>query len=52
MNAMTKDDMLLWMIALDYAATEAVDLEEYDFLKAQWDDVRDVYSCTAGRDFF
>lgn len=41
---MTRDEALLWMIALDYAACEAADLEEHEFLLEWWREMRTYWS--------
>ncbi len=41
---MTKEETLLWMIALDYASCEAWDFDESEFLAEWWSDVRDNWS--------
>ena len=49
---MTKEEALLWLIALDYAATEAWDTEEHDFISEWWTSWRDgclwSLSCFSG----
>ena len=49
---MTKEEALLWLVALDYAACEAPGLDEREFLSEWWTAFRDgslwSLSCLAG----